>query len=305
MKRAIITGATGFIGSHLMNELLNNGYQVLAIIRENTTKAHMLTGYDKLQVIQCDLENLANLVINQEEPYEYFFHMAWNGVSGEIQTDYDTQISNIKTSLAAMDFAKKMGCKRFIGAGSIHELECIKELSGDNEIVFQGHAYKIAKLSTHYYCKIYASKIGMDFLWPLLTNTYGSGERSPRLINTMIRQLLDGVEPSLTQCDQLYDFIYITDAVRAYRFIAEMGISYKNYILGSGRVIPLKEYLQEARDVVNTDISLGFGKHPYKGIYLSREDLYNENLSQDTGFNTEISFKEGIKKTIDWIKSDK
>lgn len=301
MKRAIVTGATGFIGSYLVKELLNNGYYVMAMIRENTGHTDRLIQHDNLKIVRCDLEHVSELSIADEEPYEYFFHMAWNGVSGELQANYDSQIENIKTALDAMNFAKRMGCKRFIGAGSIHEYEGNKELSGDTEIVFQGHAYKIAKLAAHYYCKLNASRIGIDFLWPLLTNTYGAGEQSPRLINSMIRQLLSGIEPALTQCDQLYDFIYITDTARAYRYIAEKGISYKNYIIGSGNVIPLKEYLQKLRDIVNPDIQLGFGKHLYKGIYLSKKELVGEQLFQDTGFQTEITFEEGIRLTTEWI----
>jgi nucleoside-diphosphate-sugar epimerase len=301
MKRAIVSGATGFIGSYLVKELLDNNYDVLAIVREDSKNAGRLDANPKLKVIKCNLNELSNLNLQEEMPYDYFFHMAWDGVSGEVQTDYNLQMSNINAALSAMDVAKSMCCKRFIGAGSIHEIECNKELSGDKEVVFQGHSYKIAKLAAHYYCKLYASKIGMDFLWPLLTNTFGAGEVSPRLINTIIRRILEGTEPALTQCDQLYDFIYITDAARAYRLIAEQGISYKNYIIGSGKVVPLKEYITELRDTVNPDIPLGFGKHPYNGIYLNKEELYNDQLLNDTGFQIEVSFEQGIRKTMDSI----
>lgn len=305
MKRAIVNGATGFIGSYLVKELLDNHYTVLAIIREDSTNVNRLINDSNLKTISCNLNNLQYLNLQDEDPYDYFFHMAWEGVSGDLQMDYHIQMSNIQSSLSAMDFAKRMGCQRFIAAGSIHEIECNKEMAGNEEIVFQGHAYKIAKLAAHYYCKLYASKIGIDFLWPLLTNTYGAGESSPRLINSIIRQLLEEQEPALTQADQLYDFIYITDAVRAYRFIAERGISYRNYIIGSGNIIPLREYLQVLRNIVNPSILLGFGKHQFKGIYLTIEDLYNDHLLVDTDFKIDITFSQGIKLTRDWIVNSK
>lgn len=301
MNKAIVTGATGFIGSYLVKELIENNYQVLAIVREGTININRLVDSPNLKIVYCNLNNLQNLSIPNEEPYDYFFHMAWDGVSGNLQFDYDLQISNIKSSLSAMDVANRMGCKRFIGAGSIHEIEGNKELSTNDEVVFQGHSYKIAKLAAHYYCKLFASKIGMDFLWPLLTNTYGVGEKSSRLINTIIRQLIRGEEPALTQANQLYDFIYITDAAKAYRCIAEQGISYRNYIIGSGNIIPLRDYLLQLRDIVNPKIELGFGRYQYKGISLSKEELYNDYLMKDTDFQIEVPFSLGIQKTMEWI----
>ncbi len=301
MKRAIVSGAAGFIGSYLVKELIDNNYEVLAIIRENSTNLQSLIENPNLKIISYDLNDLAKTDFISEKPYDYFFHMAWDGVSGNLQSDYNVQIGNIQTSLLAMDIAKMMGCRRFIGAGSIQEIECNIAMSGNEEVNFQGNSYKIAKLASHYYSKLYASKIGIDFLWPLLTNTFGVGEVSARLINSIIKQLISGIEPALTQGNQLYDFIYITDAVRAYRYIAEYGISYRNYVIGSGNVAPLRDYLSELRDIVNPNLSLGFGKYQYKGIDLSKDDLYNDFLIMDTGFKPEISFAEGIRKTTEWI----
>lgn len=76
------------------------------------------------------------------------------------------------------------------------------ELSGpvDNLVNY----YKSSKLAAHYYCKLRASELGMDFLWPRLTNTYGEGERSGRLISSVLQKLLRGESPALTDGTQLY-----------------------------------------------------------------------------------------------------
>ncbi len=301
MKKAIVTGASGFIGSYLVKELVENNYEVLAIVRENTSNMNRLKDFSNIEIVNCNLDNLNIINETTNKTYDYFFHFAWDGVSGDMQTDYDLQVSNISNTLLALDVAKKLGCKRFIAAGSIQEIECTKEMAEEKEVSNQGNAYKISKMTAHYYSKLKASKVGIDFLWPLLTNTYGPGEVSSRLINTIIRKLIDGKEPALTKADQLYDFIYITDAARAYRYIAERGISYKNYIIGSGRAIPLKEYLLELKEIVNPNINLGFGKYEYNGIYLSKDDLSTVQLSKDTEFKTEISFTDGIQRTMKWI----
>jgi UDP-glucose 4-epimerase len=300
MKKAIVTGATGFVGHHLVKDLVKNGYNVLAIIRPNSKNKVKLENVANVEILECDLSGLKNASRNIKDNYDVFFHLAWEGVSGGKQSSYDIQINNIKYALDAMDLANETKCTRFIGAGSIQEKECLIEMPKEHEVENQGNAYKIAKLATHFYCKLKASKLKLEFFWPLLTNTYGVGEVSNRLVNHVIRKLMNGEEPALTKADQLYDFIYITDAARAYRYIAEKGTSFKEYVIGSGRVIPLKEYLVELKDIVKPNANLGFGKHAYSGVYMTIEDLHNENLSKDTGFKIKVPFKEGIRLTADW-----
>ncbi|AHV96397.1 NAD-dependent epimerase/dehydratase family protein [Paenibacillus sabinae] len=304
MKKAIVTGATGFIGSYLVKELINNGYKVLAIIRPNSNNRYRLENLSDVKILECDLSDLKNAGKNINENYDYFFHLGWEGVYGENQSNYIVQLRNTEYALDAMELANKTNCTRFIGAGSIQEKECLVEMQKSQEVTNQGNAYKTAKLASHFYCKLKANKAKIDFFWPLLTNTYGVGETSSRLINSVIQKLINGEEPTLTKGEHLYNFIYITDAVRAYRIIAERGISYNDYIIGSERVIPLKEYLEELKDVVNPNLTLGFGKHIYNGVYMTKQDLYNKNLYTDTGYKTNVPFKVGVKMTADWQRRE-
>lgn len=302
MKTAVVTGASGFVGSYLVRELVENKYRVFAVIHPGTQNLGRLDTIDGIDIIECSLQDMRKLPERISSFADYFFHMAWSGVSGKNQSDYEIQIQNIRAALDAMDAAKQLGCARFIGAGSLHEMECKKELEQCKEVKNQGNSYKIAKLAAHYYCKLKASASGIDFLWPRLTNAYGVGEKSPRLVNSVIQKLLLGEEPALTRADQLYDFIYVSDVARAFRLIAEKGISYQNYIIGSGNVRPLKEYLEELRDTVAPGASMGFGKYPYTGIYLDRGDLCNEAIFCDTGFRAEVSFQTGIRMTTEWMQ---
>lgn len=301
MKTAVVTGASGFVGSYLVKELVANDYHVYAMVRPGTLNSNRLEGVKSLTLVPCDLKNLESLPKYISGSTDYFFHLAWCGVSGTDQSNYEIQLDNVHASLLAMDVAKQLGCTRFVGAGSIAEFECKKELEQCTEIRNQSNSYKVAKLAAHYYCKLKASSIGMDFLWPHLTNAYGAGEFSARLVNSVIRKLLRGEEPILTKADQLYDFIYVTDAARAFRLVAEKGISYQRYIIGSGKVQLLRNYLEELRDVVSPDASLGFNKHPYTGVYLDQKELFSETLYRDTGFLTDVSFGEGIRLTTQSI----
>ena len=302
MKRAIVTGASGFIGLHLVRELLQHEYEVLAVVHseQGTEKIRELHAPNVCPVI-CDFPDYGPLYKAASGTYDAFFHMAWAGVSGRANRDMAVQMNNVSGAVRAIETAKDLHCKRFLGAGSIHETECMKEMEQPRATSNFANYYKASKLAAHYYCKLRASELGLDFLWPRLTNTYGVGERSGRLISSVIQQLLQGEGPALTAAAQLYNFIYITDAAAGYRLIAEKGTSFENYVLGSEEVKPLKEYLLTVQAIVAPEVEMGFGKYPFSGIQLEKCDLYSKRLFTDTSFATKVPFEEGIRRTWNFL----
>lgn len=305
MQRAIVTGAAGFIGYHLVKELLQQGYEVLAVV-------HSSAGMRKIEALQneridaviCEIPDFQNLFGKAFGTYDVFFHMAWCGVFGVASRNCDIQLRNIEGAISAVRTAGKLQCKRFLGAGSIHEIECIREVEKDGPPLNFVNYYKSAKLSAHYFCKLEATAQGLDFLWPRLTNTYGVGEVSERLINSTVRKLIAGESPIFTEASQLYNFIYISDAVRAYRLLAERGVSYREYILGSEEVLPLKKYLLDIQKIVNPGVKMRFGEYPFKGIFLNRNELHSDAFFLDTGFQTNVNFSEGIRRVMDYIQKE-
>jgi nucleoside-diphosphate-sugar epimerase len=141
-------------------------------------------------------------------------------------------------------------------------------------------------------------ELTVTFFWPIITNIYGPGDLSPRLINTLIRKLLAGERPSLSEGNQLYDFVYISDAAHAFYLIGEKGQEFKTYVIGSGTARPLKEFLCILRDIVNPEVELGFGEFAYNGVYLPIEVFNICTLVQDTGFKIDTPFDEGVKRIL-------
>lgn len=303
MNRAVLTGASGFIGYALLQELLQNDYEVLAVVHsiqsaENLKKIN----HQNLHVVSCDIPDFSALYSQASGEYDVFFHIAWGGVSGEKNRSLFVQQRNINGAIAAVKTAADLHCKRFVGAGSIHEIECMKEMEQPTIVENYANYYKTAKLTAHYYCKLESQKLGLEFFWPRLTNAFGVGELSERMLISTIRKLLRNEAPQLTEATQLYNFIYITDAARAYRMIAENGVPYHNYIIGGEEVKPLKEFLKEVQQIVNPRISLEFGKYPFRGVYLNKYDLSTESLCKETGFQTQVKFSEGVNLTKEFLQ---
>lgn len=304
MKSAIVVGGAGFVGSAVVRELIARGVETWAVVRPGFTARgnnRRLEGL-KVHILECDLRNIGSIAGALDgRPPEVWYQFAWDGLSGEALLDYAAQIMNIRYTMDAVAAAARAGCGRFIGAGSISQFE-LQAAEGRVGPGDKHQIYKAAKQACESMGSSVAERYGIEFLWPIITNIFGPGENSPRLVNTMIRNLLRGKRQPLSDGNQIYDFIYLTDAARAFALIGENGKPGRRYVVASGGARPLREFLCELRDVVAPDAELGFGEMPFNGFYLPKEDYDTGLLRLDTGFAPEVTFAQGVRKTADWIR---
>ena len=165
-----------------------------------------------------------------------------------------------------------------------------------------GYIYGGGKLIAHVMCMSVAVDIGIDLIWPEITNAYGVGEFSPRMVNTTIRKVIRGEAPQFTAGTQHYDFVYIDDVARAFYLIGEKGKPFHEYLIGSSTARPLREFLLEMKASIAPDLDFIFGDIPFTGIDLPLEKFDCSQTERDTGFKAEISFGEGVRRTMEWLK---
>ena len=302
MKRVVITGATGVVGTALTAEMLKQGIEVLALLREGSPNNSRLKPHQLLTIRECSVEHLQSFVNDTGRSWDAFYHLGWTGTKGQPRFDPRIHSKNVSYAVDAVDLAFRLGCSVFIGAGSQAEYGRCSEKLTPYTPARPENAYGIGKLCAGFMTREQAHKLGMRHIWTRILSVYGPCDGEKTLVTYFINSFRQHIRPSCTEGTQIWDLLYSGDAARALRMIGENGRDGKTYLIASGAERMLRFYIEEMRDVLAPGTEIGFGEVPYGEnavMYLAAD--ISETI-KDTGWRPEVSFAEGIRRTAEELR---
>ena len=302
MEHVIITGATGMVGATMIEQMLADGIRVTGIVRPASAKMKNLTPHQNLEIIECDIDNLLSLKETLSHDYDTFFHFAWNGTYGASREDIRLQTQNVIDTLDAIELAHAIGCKAFVGAGSQAEFGPVEGTISDAVPKNPVTGYGIAKLDACRMGKILCEQYGIRHSWGRIVSTYGPRDNSYTMVMSSIINMLDGKRMQFTKGEQTWDYLYGGDCSRAFYLIGKYGKHGKAYTIGSGQTRQLKDYITAIRDTVAPSLEIGLGEREYYPNQVMHLCADITELKEDTGFEPEVSFEEGIRRTVHWYQ---
>ena len=305
MKKAIITGPTGAVGNALIRELLEHNYIVTAICRPNSKRIESIKRCQKVEIVECDLCNLKELLEKLDHDYDVFYHLAWDGTFGDSRQDVSLQLKNVEHTIDAVRLAKNIGCKTFVGVGSQSEYGPYEGVLEPNTPCNPNNGYGIGKMAASLFSRIECNKLGIKHIWCRIISLYGPYDGEHTLVMSAIKSFIDNEKIKFTKGEQIWDYIYSKDAARAFRLVGEKGKNNSIYCIGTGRTKKLKEYITIIRDLINPNIDITFGELDYYPNQAMHLEAGIANLIEDTGFIPRYSFEEGMAETIDWFKNER
>lgn len=298
MKRAVITGATGAVGTALINELIKNNIEVLVFCRKGSPRNSNISDSPLVTKKYCDLMQLKEAQNDTGKSYDVFYHFAWAGTTGSARNDMYLQNKNVEYSLDAVEAAKRFGCHTFIGAGSQAEYGRVEGLLKPDTPAFPENGYGIAKLCVNQMTREQAHQLGLKHIWVRIVSVYGPNDGPQSMVMSTINKLKLGEIPQFTKGEQMWDYLYSGDAARAFRLVGEKGMDGKIYVLGSGQARPLAKYIEDIRRIVNPDGKIALGAIPYgeKQVMFLRADI--GSINSDTGWAPSVEFVDGINQIL-------
>jgi UDP-glucose 4-epimerase len=295
MKKAIVTGANGYIGSSLINELVQNNVEVFAVVRNRNSKINNLP--ENIKIIYCELDSISTLIdLIPDRDIDVFYHLAWEGTSGIDRANYKLQLLNAKYACDSAVVAKKLNCKKLIATGTITEK--IAENILNLDIKAENTIYGIAKHTTHCLLDFLCKKLELPFVWARLSNIYGGINFTGNIISYTLQELQRGNKPAFSKAEQPYDLMNVRDASRALYLLGKEDTIKSCYFIGSGSPRILKEYLLAIKEVYGQNAEISLGEKPEDGLRYYQEWFDTTDLVRDTGFATENTFEHNILETI-------
>lgn len=303
MERVILTGGTGFIGSWLVEELLSHGVEVVVLVRSlERAKEKRLFENGRVRLIEYYSRQYQDM-LSKKEKVDVFYHLAWEGVSMEMKNESELQLENIRFSMEMLEFANTIKAGRFIATGTVAEYAFSENIMDINGRQTPNDMYGAAKTAVHYMLETQARLLKIPFNWAVVPSTFGEGRRDNNIITYTITSLLRREKPSFGYLLQMWDFLHVKEVVRALWLIGEKGVPDKTYGIGSGVFKPLKDYIVQIRDIIDPSLPLGIGDIPSLSdkAFSSCVSIYD--ITKDTGFVPEITFEEGIRRTIPYYRA--
>lgn len=234
--RVFITGVTSFLGLYTAKLLLQEGHEVIGAVRPGSRRvqeldAYGISAYPTYRTVHLDLSELPEAELGETHYAEVlgldptplidaWIHFAWDGVGSAGRSDTNIQIENIQNAKKAYLYAKLLGARKFLFAGSQAEYG-----RGNHRVPLPVSPYGKAKLSFGRWAteqsllsEIY-DDAPMQFIHMRIYSVYGSGDHETSLVNTVLRAALRHEAITLGPCEQRWNYLEVHDLARAIRIL--------------------------------------------------------------------------------------
>ena len=291
--KVTIAGANSFIGKRMI-AIANNQSDI-----ELTLVVKPGSSFDcpkDAKVVEClmeDYKQLGGLV----EPGDVFVNLSWLGSRGNDRQNSEMQRFSYECNMNAMRSLANIGYKTLISAGSQAEYGQCHEPITEETPLNANTEYGKYKSQVFYDTTELAKKYDIKFIEPRFFSLYGPGDYCKTLIMSCVDKMKRNVDVDLNECTQLWDYLYVDDAVEGVYALCRNEKANGAYNFATGHHRKLKDYVMDIHDVIGSRSRVRFGVVEYNGLYIDLQPIV-EKLKNETKWECKTSFCEGIRKTV-------
>jgi len=262
--KILLTGATGFLGSHIAESLCEIGFDLLVTRRNSSLLDKCITFTKSVQWVNTDDDKWIERAIDFKP--NIIIHAAWNGIENNKRDELQTQLSNIDFLYQLLKIAKESDTKKFISLGSQAEYGQFNEKVTEEYKVNPVGYYAVVKLACLEYLKSFCIYNNIEWYWLRVFSVIGKNDNSGCLVPMVIDKLKKNEAIDLTLGNQCYDYMYVNDFCNS---LLKVINSTKNnsgvYNVCSGKPTKIKDLLVTIAAKLNKSLELlKFGVLPYR-----------------------------------------
>lgn len=292
MKRAIVTGATGFIGRFAVRALLARGYEVHALSRtasggEQGVHSHrvdLIAGHDVERVLK-------------DVQATHLLHLAWCAEPPSYWISPEN-LKWVQASLGLLDRFWETGGQRVVAAGTCAEYDwsygyCVENVTPTNPTSLYGVSKDCAQRLQGAYCV----QRGLSSAWGRVFHLYGPGEHSARLVPTLIAGLLQGQAVPCSHGNQIRDYLHVSDVASAFAALLDSEVQGPVNI-GSGRPLLLRNLIGKVAEIIGRDDLVRLGALPSPEHEPHVLIASTERLEKEVSWKPAFEIDQGIADTV-------
>ena len=290
--RAIITGGTGFIGSHLVRRLVSSGWDVTVLVRESSNLDNLHDVEDRISIRSVDgtTETLVAHV-NETRP-DIGIHLAAQFLSDHAPEQVSSLIEN--TFSFGCQFAESLtlaGCNRLLTTGTSWQHDATAASQPVN-------LYAALKQGYESVLDYYASARNLQAISLLLFDTYGPRDDRPKLFSFLKKAELATTPIAMSPGEQLIDLVYVDDVINAFEVAAQRLLESRvtipeRYAVSSGSPRPLKAIVASYEQANDVSLNIDWGGRPYRDREVMLPWQTGEPVPQWT---PRVSLEEGLQR---------
>ena len=289
-KKILITGATGFLGSHLLPTLIDKGYDIIILKRSFSDIWRIKDIISQVESYDIDKINIKRVFDKNE--IGGIIHLA---------TDYGRKNNNdiIQMSKANIEMPAKLldlGCER----GGVFFI---------NTHTFWNSKYSLYSAMKNSFIEIakyFSANFNVKFINMKIEHMYGENDDYSKFIPFVIKNILEDKKIKVTKGEQKRDFVYVQDVVNAYLKVLDnlgnLNNNFTEFEIGTGNSVTLRDFVNKIEEEINKKANIKWGAIPYRKNEIFDSKANIEKAKNIIGWYPKYDVSSGLKRTINWYK---
>ena len=304
-KKILVTGGAGFIGSHLVKRLINEGAKVSVIVKYNSIIdcPRLVQVWDKINVIEADLRNIDSVNEMRKISFDLVFHLAaYNHVGDSFKHVLENVNSNFISTINLLNNGPKIKKLIHMGTSEIYGIQTklpfnVKEMPNPMS------PYAVTKYASELFSLLKSKSNNLNLICVRPFNTFGPFQSEKAIIPEMIIKCLQNKEIKTTGGKQTREFNYIENIIDGILFLnKKVKHTIEPINVGSNTPITIKNLVKKIHKYSKSDSKLRIGSLKYRPNEIWRMQANNKFLSSK-GWKPKINFDDGLKLTIAWYRN--
>ncbi len=288
-KRALVTGASGYVGHHVTSQLVEAGWSVSVLIRPTSDVEILANIKDRIEIYEDDeTVNFIDRMVGAVDP-DVIFHVAASVAADDTPSEIQKMIdSNLGLGIQILESMRKRGCPHLVNTGTFWSYSSAGEPNPVN-------TYAAMKLAMEQLIDFFTNASDISAITLNLGDVYGPNDWRPKLLNQLRRALDTGQQLELTPGDQLINLVHVSDVAAAYLVAAEnlleSGVGgHAKYSVSSTEQYSVKNLIDRIATVSGRELPVRLGSLPYR----AREIMVPWHGGRLPNWNPKVDLMSGL-----------